>query len=326
MKLRFLLLCLVAVFILSGVKVFAASSSSILVDVAPPNPAPGEDTTITLSSYANNLDSVLITWSVNGTSILSGIGKKTFLVKAPPAGSFASVRAVISLPEGEIEKTITIRPNEMILLWQATDSFVPPFYKGKALPLADSEIKIVAMPEIKSSVGGALVNAKNMTYAWKKDYTNDQEASGYGKNFYIYTNDYLEGSNNVSVVAGTTDQKSTAEASVDVGTAEPKIIFYKNDPGFGTIWEHALPDTYRITGAEVVQAAPYFISPKELQHPSLVWNWSINGNMVPVPSYRKNFMPLRTADGTSGVSTLSLMIENVDRIFQTVRKEINIEF
>src|SRR3989344_3085342 len=182
MKLRFLLLCLVAVFILSGVKVFAASSSSILVDVAPPNPAPGEDTTITLSSYANNLDSVLVTWSLNGKTIFSAIGKKTFLVKAPPAGSFASVRAVISLPEGEIEKTITIRPNEMILLWQATDSFVPPFYKGKALPLADSEIKIVAMPEIKSSVGGALVNAKNMTYAWKKDYTNDQEASGYGKN------------------------------------------------------------------------------------------------------------------------------------------------
>ena len=326
MKLRFLLLCLVVVFILSGVKVFAASSSSILVNIAPPNPAPGEDVSITLSSYANNLDSVLITWSVNGTSILSGIGKKTFLVKAPPAGSFASIRAVISLPEGELEKTITIRPNEMILLWQATDSYVPPFYKGKALPTIDSEIKVVAMPEIKSSVGGALVNSKNMTYIWKKDYTNDQEASGYGKNSFVYTNDYLENSNTISVVAGTTDQKSTAEASIDVGTVDPKIVFYKNDGKMGTIWEQALSDQYRITVAEVVEAVPYFISPKELQHPNLVWNWYINDNIVPVPIYRKNFMPLRVEGGVSGTSKLKLIIENVSRIFQSASKEISIEF
>ncbi len=38
-----------------------AQSSDILVNVVPENPSPYEDTSITLNSYANNLDSVLIT-------------------------------------------------------------------------------------------------------------------------------------------------------------------------------------------------------------------------------------------------------------------------
>jgi len=33
----------------------------------------------------------------------------------------------------------------MVLLWQADDSYVPPFYEGKALPSPNSEIKVVAM-------------------------------------------------------------------------------------------------------------------------------------------------------------------------------------
>ena len=50
----------------------------------------------------------------------------------------------------------------MVLLWQANDSYVPPFYKGKALPGADTKIKIVAMPEIRS--GSLLDTLDDETY------------------------------------------------------------------------------------------------------------------------------------------------------------------
>ena len=144
----------------------AASESSVLVNVAPENPTPFEDVNITLNSYASNLDSVLITWSVNGKNILSGIGKKSFSLKTGPAGSTSIVTVVVSLPDGDITKTITIKPSVMTLLFQANDSYVPAFYRGKALPTLGSEIKVVAMPEIG--------NPKNMTYAWQKDYTNKE--------------------------------------------------------------------------------------------------------------------------------------------------------
>ena len=328
MKLRLSLLCLITMLMTFSVnstpRVFAVSPSSILVNMVPSNPAPFEDINITLNSYANNLDSVLITWSLNGKNVASGIGRKSFSLKAPAAGSETVVVAVISFPDGDVETRMAIRPSVMTLLWQANDSYVPPFYRGKALPTPDSEIKVVAMPEIR--ISSQLIDSKNMTYAWKKDYTNDQGASGYGKNFFLYINDYLEASSNISVVASTIDQKYSNQANINIETVEPKILFYKNNNSAGTAWEKTLNNPHRIQGDETVIAIPYFISPKEILNPRLMWNWFINDNIVNVSSFKKNVLPLKIQEGTSGNSKLRLEIENKDKIFQTVNKEINIEF
>ncbi|OGJ08744.1 hypothetical protein A3I95_00460 [Candidatus Nomurabacteria bacterium RIFCSPLOWO2_02_FULL_44_12] len=297
----------------------AASPSSIGVTVAPENPAPLENVTISLNSYLNNLDSVLITWFLNGKNVLSGIGKKSFSLTAPAAGVETRVSIKVALPEGEVTTGVLIRPNTMILLWEATDSYVPPFYKGKALPTIDSEIKIVAMPEVKNT------SPKNIVYSWKKDYTADQGASGFGRNFYIYINDYLEDSNTISVVASTVDGTSS-ESNITVRAAAPKIAFYRQDNGLGIIWEQALSNNHRIAGEEILVAIPYFISPKNLQQPNLVWTWSINNSAVKTSSIRKNFFPVKVGEGTSGTSTIGLQIENTDRIFQSASKQINVEF
>src|SRR6185436_5900271 len=116
----------------------AASVSSISINLSPQNPAPHENTNITLNSYANNLDTVPITWYVNGTNTAYGIGKKTFSVNAPAAGSQLSVVAHVGLPEGAIDARVVLAPSVMVVLWQANDSYVPPFYRGKAMPVADS--------------------------------------------------------------------------------------------------------------------------------------------------------------------------------------------
>ena len=321
MRLKFL--SLIAVLTLCGTTVFADSSASILVNVVPENPAPNETVSIDVSSYASNLDSVFISWSVDGRSVSSGIGKKSFTLSAPDAGSENIVTARIQLPDGALEKRIVIRPNVMVLLWQANDSYVPPFYRGKALPTIDSEIKIVALPEVRTPAGQ--VNPKNMTYTWKKDYTNMAQDSGYGKNSFFYTNDYLENSNTVGVTATTLDQNYSSEASMDVGTTDPKIVFYKKDSGLGIIWEEVLADSHRVNGSEIIVAIPYFISPKQLLDPSLVWNWFINDTFIPISSFRKNILPLQTQSGVSGTSKIRLEIENKDRIFQNTSREINVE-
>jgi len=327
MKFRLSLLYLITVLIVFGsfaLKVNAASSDSILVDIAPPNPAPNENTIITLSSYANNLDSVLISWSVNGKTVASGTGKKSFSITAPAAGGQTNVVATISLPDGIINTPITIKPSVMELLWQATDSYVPPFYRGKALPTAESEIKVVAIPEVRN--GSSNVPPQNMTYSWQKDYTNNVDGSGYGKDFFTYISDYLDNSNNVSVTASTVDQKYSSDASLDIGMTQPKILFYKNDNDLGTIWEQTLADGHKIQGSEIVQAVPYFISPKELLNPTLVWSWFINDSSVSLTSFKKYLMPLQAQSGVSGTAKLRLDIASQDKIFETASKEMNITF
>ena len=68
-----LLLFILTLILFGGTAHAATSSNSISVNMVPSNPAPYEDTTITLSSYTYSLDSVSITWSVDGKTALSGI-------------------------------------------------------------------------------------------------------------------------------------------------------------------------------------------------------------------------------------------------------------
>jgi hypothetical protein len=328
MKFKFLLLYLTIFVVILGIalpfKARAASSSSILVNMVPENPAPNEKVNITLNSYAANLDSVLISWFVNGKNTSSGIGKKSFSLNAPSAGGETKITATISLPDGAIDTNIIIRPSAMTLLWQAQDSYVPPFYKGKAMPSAESSVKIVAMPEIKS--GSSLVDPRNMTYSWKKDYTNNVDGSGYGKNAFTFINDYLDDSNNVSVVASTTDQKYSSQANINVPTFQPKILFYKNDLNMGTLWEQALLDGHRIYGDEIIEASPYFISPGDIRIPLLNWTWSINDFQIDTTGNRKNLLPVKVQSGLSGTSIINLSIENIYKITGAISEEINVEF
>lgn len=305
-------------------KTLAITESSITVSVTPGNYAPSENVDIALSSFSANLDTVTISWFVNGRSVLSGIGKKSFSITSGAAGSETIVLARIALPDDEIQKTISIRPNVMVLLWQANDSYVPPFYKGKAMPTLESEIKVVAMPEIRT--GGGMVDSKNMTYSWKRDYNNEVEGSGYGKNSFVYTSDYLENLNNIEVTASTTDQQYSSKANISVVATSPEISFYKKDNDAGIIWEHTLLNGHFIRDGEIIVAIPYFISPKDYRRPELVFNWFINDTLVGIQNLRKNLIPLRVPEGTSGVSKLRLEIENRDKIFQAVSKEIELQF
>jgi len=322
---KFLILSLaLGLLLILPLKTDAVSESSVTVNLSPESPAPAENTTITLVSYSSNLDNVLISWFVSGKKIISGIGEKSFSLQAPAAGSQVTVKAVLALPDGQLEKSIIIRPAAMVLLWQAEDSYVPPFYRGKALPVLGSEIKVVAMPEIRTGTGQ--VSPKNLTYSWKRNYSNEVDTSGYGKSSFIYTNDYLESSDNVSVSAGTIDGQSNSTASISVGSFPTKILFYKYDKTLGTLWERSLEDGYKVTGENILIAEPYFISPKQIQSPDLVWNWSINDILLTLLSPRKNLIPLRAENGTSGTSLLRLDIENQTEIFGGASRTLEVEF
>lgn len=331
-NLRYLLLCfgvgffmLLTPILVSPTTAHATPADSVFINATPENPDPNQSTTISLNSYLYDLDAASISWVVGGKTASSGIGKKSFVLNAPTAGSEINVTAKITLPDSTVEKTILIRSSTALtLLWQADDSYVPPFYRGKALPSPSSEIKIIAMPEIKN--GSGLVDPQKMVYAWQKDYTNDPDGSGYGKNYYIYTSDYLSDSNTIDVKASTTDQKYSLSAGIEVPSVNPKIDFYINDPNLGILWNNALVDGYKIQGNQIIQAVPYFVSPKDLSNPILLWNWYINNATVGIVDSDPSILPLAAKEGVSGTSKIRLDLSNWDKVFENVSKEINVSF
>ena len=329
MRLRLLLPYLAIVFLIFGTfsvfKARASDPSDISVVMDPENPAPNQNVTITLSSYVDDLHSTLVTWSVNGRKSTSGIDVTTFSVTAPLLGQAETVVATISLPDGDLNETILIKPSIMVMLWQAEDSYVPPFYEGKALPTPSSEIKVVAMPEIKN--GSGFINSNNLVYTWQLDQNNQENDSGYGKNSFTYASDFLDDSNDVSVDVASLDQQSTTEGAVNIKTVAPKIDFYNDDPTLGPVWQQAMFGGYQILGnTAVIQAAPYFVSPKDFRIPFLTFTWSVNGQQVPTLPYNKSLLPLQVPAGTSGTSQIGLEIDSTQNLTETVSKTMNLNF
>ncbi len=324
LKIFFMLVAFGGSYMLSGFYTHAQIVSDVYIATIPENPEPGEDVTVQVSSYTINVDGTLITWYENGKRVSSGIGLKSHSMKAPDSGKETTVVARLETLEDSVDVSVVIRPSVMVILWETSDSYVPPFYKGKALLTADSAVKIVAMPEIGQ--GSTRVNPKNMVYSWRKDYSNDQEASGYGKNYFIYTSDYLDPSSFIEVSATTVAGDKTSSGGTNIGTYQPKVLFYKVDEALGTLFENALKSGHRIVNKEVVFVAPYFISPRDLRIPRLDWSWYINDSRIINENIQPNIIPLQVESGVSGMSKLRILIEHRDKLTQTANGEIQFEF
>lgn len=302
----------------------AQTSSDIIIDMVPENPAPEEEISFTLSSYLMDLNTLRITWIENGKTVLSGIGKTYYSTVAKKAGEESTITVRVNYQSTDIENKVVIHPSSMVMLWQALDSYTPPFYKGKALPVADSKIRVVALPEIKSA--GSFISPTNLSYYWRRDYSNDVQASGYAKNYFDYIADYLDPSSYIEVTANNTSQTLSASSAMNIGTYKPKIVFYSYDPDEGIIFEQALADGYKINEKGILMAVPYFISPENLMNPRLSWTWYINNSATASTGYQKYLLPVQVRSGVSGKSNIKLEVENLDRVFQTDKSEINVEF
>lgn len=286
------------------------AGDEISVDVIPALPAPGENTTISLSSFTANLDGAKITWTVNGTVKLSSFGAKKYSLTAGKVGITTKIVISIILPTGEkVEKTIVIQPAEADLLWQAVDSYTPPFYKGRALPASEALIKVVAIPNIKNQ------NA-SLVYNWKKNYQVAQAESGFGKNAYSFRVSYLNKNEKIGVVISAPDGTYAANKEVTIIPVATQILFYRTKPLEGPKYNHALEGTFLLTDTETtLLAEPYYFSPDNKESSQLKYTWKLNNTVIRMTG-KQSELVVRKGDNTNGVAKIDVAIESIPKLFQ----------
>ncbi len=117
------------------------------------------------------------------------------------------------------------------------------------------------------------------------------------------------------------------DGSLNVATVNPKIDFYKDDPTLGTVWEKQFQMVSRLREMKLLQAAPYFISPKEFKNSffdmDLVFEWS---NRLPCHLIVVTLLPLQLQNGIHGTSQIGLEVSNIHSLVNTASKEINVNF
>lgn len=294
--------------------------SDIVVKLNPEVPGAQERVTITLESYVTDLNRAHISWQKNGKQDLLGYGKKQFSFTTGSIGETIIITVNIATESGEIlNKRIVVNPAEIDLLWEGADSYTPPFYRGRALPSKEGLVRVVAMPQIKQ--GGALLDAGNYVFTWKRQDKTIQSGSGFGKNTFVFQKDYLNPSESIEVTAQNNQTGSRSQARLSLAAFQPKIMFYEKNPLLGVQFQTALANDFKVQASDkTVVAIPYFISSTNPVSGDLLYEWSINGSRIPQPGV-KNVLTIRRGQ-QSGVALIKLQITSLNKLFLDASTQI----
>lgn len=299
-----------------------ALSSELGVEINPAYPRPNENVSMSLTLYTDDLSSAKITWYKDGQAVLSGKGKINYSFKAGPAGQETRIEIQVSLVSGSsFSKTVTLNPASVDLVWEA-DSYVPPFYKGKALHPRQGVLKVVATPDFVKN--GIRVPASNLVYQWSNGINAYQDQSGYGKNAVLLDGSLLGRDENIKVLVTDPVNNLAAQNFIDITPVDPEIVFYQNDPYYGDLFDSAIINSFGLKSDEVqILAAPYYFTKGDMS--LLKYNWQLNGQDI--TSLLSSMTAIfRKPEGETGQSSVSLRIENPDRILQQADRSLIMDF
>lgn len=276
-------------------------------------PIPGETVRAVASSYSHNLSEATLVWSLDGKKIAEGAGISEVEVVAPDLGSASKIE-VIATEEGITSSAYAmIRPTEVDLLWES-DSYIPPFYRGRALPSAGTSLRLEAIPRFKRP-DGSYVPVSEIAFTWKRDRYAISVVSGMGKSKIVVPSPPLFGSNTISVEARTSDGVYAGAAFVRIASRDPVLILYENHPLFGIQYHHALASQNVVSEVETsFIAIPYFAEAQSPNDSRLAYEWRVNGNEIRSDSTRPSELTIN-ASGSSGVALVELTLSHATNLF-----------
>ena len=288
--------------------------TDLSITSAPEYPAPNSSVRLSLRSVFLDLSASTITWYANDAVVAEGVGLSETNIVAPPLGSEARVRVEVGGQDGNFVATGFIRPTEMDLLWEA-DSYVPPFYRGRALPSPGSSVRLFAVPRFQRPGTQSSVPPDELIYTWKKNNRIIQAVSGRGKHTVTMESPVLFGADTITVEARTADGILRGFASVRIASVEPTLSLYMNHPVFGILYHQALTKESVIPETEVVfTAVPYFAPTRSPDNSQLIYDWSINTTEIGSDPEHPSSITIN-AEGSSGLAQIELALTHATNFF-----------
>lgn len=327
MKSRFFLsfLFVFCIFAFSASAQIPVSTGGLELSVSSNNPVPGQKITLTVRSYAIDINSAKISWKINGKQDINTVGATTLEVTAPALGKKLTIEVTATTPEGRVVAASTIIGSGSVDLIFETDGYTPPFFRGKVAPVYQNTVKITAVPHIANSAG-VEYDPKTLVYEWKRNSRAIENQSGYGKQSITVVGDVVPRPYDISVSVWPRDESGSAQAYTTVGMANPYIAFYVDDPTYGTLFNSAVKNVIRIGSQKevAVLASPFGFNGAGDEN-ELSWSWSINNLRRAELSANRSVL-LRAPDDSSGSSIVQLNIKNADKILQGITAGFSAQF
>lgn len=267
------------------------------------------------------------TWYHNGARVASGVGATFYEFTLGGVGSAENIRVSIRTNlSATRELSKIVRPAKIHFSW-FTDSYTPPWYRGKALASPGSTILISAIPDFR--IGSTKLDPKALIYEWSVNDTptpRDSGTSGAGKNIFILRTPVI-GSEEFKVGLLVKDERERIvhEETTIVQVRKPDLLFYERSALLGTRFERTMGGEPVKSGSDLVlELEPYFL-PRGI-FDTLRFGWNVNGKKLANTSPKNRTLRLKADAGSSGRHVISATYENGENIFQRGGAKTIIEF
>jgi len=274
-------------------------SAALTISSDPSYPTPNSFVELTAESPLLDLQDSTIQWTVNGSPAGTG---ESVRVAVGALGRPTNVQVSVTGATGSDSATLTIIPASIDLLWES-DSYVPPFYKGRAQPGSGSSVRVLAIPHFVNG-SGALVPSSSLQFTWKLNGAVDRAQSGLGESSAVFPAASLYGNDTIDVTVKTSDGSIAAESSVAVQTQDPQLALYEDNPLFGVMYHAALSSIGSASESETsFVAVPYFADAVSANDHSLAYQWTVNGSSVAADPLDPSEITIKAQSaGTANVS------------------------
>ncbi|HMO78763.1 MAG TPA: hypothetical protein PJ997_01500 [Candidatus Paceibacterota bacterium] len=295
---------------------------NVFLEINPPFPAPNQTVKASVTSYTTDLKKQLITWMLNDVKYREGIGLTHIDLELGNSGSRNVIKVIVTkqnLSEIQAEKIIT--PQNLSIVAEA-QTYVPAFYRGKALASSQSNYKFIAVTDFKDQNGNK-IPSKDLVFRWEINDKRDAENSGPGKDTYYYTNNIISRPVRVVLEVSPLNSQNSAKTSRTFGFTDPIILFYESNPVFGTILDRAIFGEITMLTQELnIISEPYFFEKNSIKN--LKSEWFMDSK--PVQTQNKNSLTLRRTDEKAGQVQISHKLSNPNMLMQYNNSNLLVKF
>lgn len=269
-------------------------NTQLTLTLSPLYPRPYETVTIIPQSSLIDLSASTVTITANGVVVSTGSGSEAAYVTVGGPGTATTVNVRAVHGGQTYAANVTIRPADVALITEPY-STTHPFYEGGSLVASEGRVRLVAVPDLRTS-GGTAISPANLVYTWRNGEQILQGASGIGKSVLTASAPVRYRDARITVTVSTQDQSIVAAASTVISPVDPLMRVYRKDPLLGPWYETALPANLTLAGVEeTFHAVPYYFS----EAPPIAWQ--VNG----APSDTDKDITVRATGSGAGTAVLT---------------------
>jgi hypothetical protein len=244
------------------------STDPLTLTIEPAYPRPYDQVTIIPDSTVVDLSASTVTVSVNGSVVHKGTGTGGVRFPVGGLGEKTTVLVSIASPGGLMySQDLIIRPADVALVLEPT-STAHSFYRGLPMVAPNGGLRLVAMPDLRTSANTRLDPA-TLVYSWKFGDMLLQASSGIGRSVLVATAPPPFRDADIVLTVSSQDSTLVAQSKITIEPVrDPILRVYENDPLIGPFFDRALSGTYQMAETEsTLRAVSYFFA----SAPTIEW-------------------------------------------------------